>query len=62
MATNKLILEVEALDPTFGYSVKIHSVVAGAHTVLNEHYATEAASKARLATAWDFWAAQVDSE
>jgi hypothetical protein len=62
MATNKLVIEVEALDSGFGYQVNVLGIINDERTRLKEHYNTENATKARLATVWDFWASQVDSE
>ena len=55
-------LEIFALDATFGYTLKGIGVVNGERTEINEHYATEAAMKSRLATLWQWWANQVDAE
>jgi len=62
---NTLKLEVQALDAGYGYNLVGLSVLESApeqRTEIWEHYPTEAALQARLATLWQWWAAQVDSE
>jgi hypothetical protein len=60
---SNLIIEVTALDATHGYNVAVQIRVDGTPpTTINEHYGTETALRSRLATIFDAWAAQVDSE
>jgi len=59
---NTLQMNVVALDPGFGYQLEVHLTVADAVQSIKEHYPTEALLRSRLATAFDTWAAQVDSE
>jgi hypothetical protein len=59
---NELKVEVQALDPGFGYNVIALGIVAGARERLVEHYATEAEVATRLGTIWTWWSSQVNSE
>jgi len=59
---NEFHIEVKALDPGHGYLVIMIGIVNGDRTKLQEHYDTEQATVQRLATAWQWWAGQVDSE
>jgi len=59
---NELHIEVKALDKPYGYLVQVIGIVDGTRTKLQEHYATEQNVVQRLATVWQAWAAQVDSE
>ncbi len=60
--TDKLILEVEALDAGQGYILRGRIIIGGVTTRVDEHYSTEAALRTRLGTGFDLWAGQVDSE
>lgn len=59
---NVFKVEVQALDPTFGYQMTGLMIVAGVRQQINEHYDTEAEVDTRLQSGWAAWAAQVDSE
>lgn len=59
---NVFKIEVEALDAGQGYLLRGLMIVNGDRTEINEHNATEAATRTRLGTGFDTWAAQVDSE
>ena len=63
MAREFLNIEVEALDATQGYLVRVkgRDDTNGVRE-LAEHYDTEAATRSRLATVWDWWADQVNAE
>ena len=58
----QILIEVNALDAGNGYVIKARSNIAGDRQEVNEHRATEAEVQARLATLWQWWAGQVDSE
>lgn len=59
---NVFKIEVQALDPTFGYQLTGLMIVAGARTEINEHYDLESEVASRLQSGFNAWAAQVDSE
>lgn len=59
---NEFHIEVKALDAGQGYLLIAIGIVDGAHTQLQEHYDTEIEVRDRLATAWQWWADQVDAE
>jgi hypothetical protein len=59
---NVFKVEVQALDATFGYDLTGLMIVAGVRTEINEHYALESEVATRLASGFNAWAAQVDSE
>ena len=59
---NVFKIEVQALDPTYGYQLTGLMIVAGERTEINEHYPLESEVAARLQSGWAAWAALVDSE
>ena len=59
---NDLIINVRALDAGHGYMLGATGTVGGVSHQIEEHYSTESAMKARLATLWQWWANQVDAE
>lgn len=59
---NVFKVEVQALDPAFGYQMTGLMIVAGERTEINEHYDTELQVETRLQSGWQAWATQVDSE
>jgi len=59
---NVFKIEIQALDPTFGYQMTGMMIVDRERTEINEHYDTEAEVSTRLTAGWNAWAALVDSE
>lgn len=59
---NVFKIEVQALDPTYGYQLTGLMIVDGVRTEINEHYSLESEVAARLQSGWAAWAALVDSE
>lgn len=59
---NVFKVEVQALDPQFGYQLTGLIIVDGVRTEINEHYDLESEVAARLQSGWTNFASQVDSE
>jgi len=64
---NVFRVEIQALDPTFGYNMSgLIQTTDGqgvkTRTQINEHYDTEAEVDTRLQSGWAAFAAVVDSE